>query len=64
MNNGVNQILQKRVTKGMTLVEMLCFIALFVCVVIGGKFGNQIVGSYWIDENKFYGKIPAYYSFG
>jgi hypothetical protein len=47
MNNGVNQILEKRVSKGMTLVEILCFIALVVCVVTGGKFGNRIVGSWY-----------------
>ena len=44
---GVNQIFQKRVPRGMTFPEMLCFIALVVCVIIGGKFGNQIVGSWY-----------------
>ena len=43
----VNQILQKRVAKGMTLPEMLCFIALVVCVVMGAKFGHHVVGSWY-----------------
>ncbi len=47
MSYGARQVPQKRVTKGMTFPEMLCFIALVVCVVIGGKFGNQIVGSWY-----------------
>ena len=43
----VNQILHKRVAKGMTFPEMLCFIALVVFVVIGGKSGNRIVGTWY-----------------
>ncbi len=43
----VNRILQKHAMKGMTFPEMLCFIALVVCVVIGGKLGNQIVGNWY-----------------
>lgn len=44
---GVNQILQRRVAKGATLIEMLCIIALVVCVIEGGRFGNRIVGSWY-----------------
>ena len=47
MSDGINQLLQKRVSKGMTLVEMLCFIALVVCVVEGGRLGGRIVGSWY-----------------
>lgn len=43
----VKQILHKRVAKGMTLVEILSFIALIVCIVEGGRFGNQIFGSWY-----------------
>jgi len=43
----VSQILRKRVSKGMTLPEMLCFIVLVVCVIVGGKFGRQIIGSWY-----------------
>lgn len=47
MSYGTRQVSQKYFAKGMTFPEMLCFIALLVCVVIGGKFGNQIVGSWY-----------------
>ena len=47
ISDGINQILQKRVSKGMTLIEMLCFIALVVCVVEGVRLGGRIVGSWY-----------------
>ena len=43
----VNQILQKRVAKGLTLPEMLCFIALVVCAIMGAKFVRHIAGSWY-----------------
>ena len=45
--NGVDQIIKKRDAKGMTFPEMLCFIALILCVIVGGKFGNRIIGSWY-----------------
>ena len=40
-------VFQKRIAWGMTLPEMLCFIALVVCVIIGVKFGSHITGSWY-----------------
>jgi len=47
MSYGIRQVFQKRVTCGMILPEMLCFIALVVCIAIGVMFGHQITGSWY-----------------
>ena len=44
MSYGARQVPQKRVACGMTLIEMLCIIALVVCVIEGSKIGKQIIG--------------------
>lgn len=47
MSYGTKQVPKKRVTYGMTLIEMLCFMALVICVIMGVKFGHQIIGSWY-----------------
>ena len=38
---------QNDVARGMTLIEMLCIIALIVCVIEGSKIGKQIIGHWF-----------------
>ena len=47
MSYGARQVPQKRVACGMTLIEMLCIIALVVCVIEGSKIGKQIIGHWF-----------------
>lgn len=47
MSYGARQARRKRGACGMILPEMLCFIALIVCIVIGVKYGHQITGSWY-----------------
>jgi hypothetical protein len=41
------QVPKQRVACGMTLIEMLCIIALVVCVIEGSKVGKQFIGHWY-----------------
>jgi hypothetical protein len=47
LSDKARQLHQHRVVRGMTLIEMLCFIALVVCVIEGAKFGHHIAGRWY-----------------
>lgn len=42
MNYGNRQFRPKRVMYGMTLIEMLCFIALVILAIVGIKLGHKL----------------------
>ncbi len=47
MSHKLRQRFRHRVARGMTLIEILTFIALVVCAISGAKLGHRIMGSWY-----------------